>query len=214
MDTVSANDFSRRLLVPLAVVGALAITACTDSAAPPPEPPTPTVDSLLLSVDEIREIAQFDQLSADGSPTLTAPQPDPTAPDPCKAVLDQQMIFGENVDEFRTASYGAATGTEPGQISGVAIVTQAIGQYPSAADARAAFNALAPAIEECNGLRVKNYEYRTTAIDNDTLSLHSNVADIVDHVDGMALIHVTVVGLPNSRQIADDVVQRISNRLT
>lgn len=210
----AVKDLSQRIPVLLSVVGALIVAACTDSANPPLAPPKPPIDSLLLSVDEIRAVANLDQLSADGSPVISEPQPDPTPPDPCKAVLDQQVIFGSDFEKFRTVSYGASTDTSPGQIRGVAIVTQAVGQYPNTDDAQAAFDALTPAIQECKELRVKNYEYAVDISGESTLVLRSNVADIVDRVEGTTLIHVAVVGLANSGQIAGDVVQRISDRLS
>lgn len=160
-----------------------------------------------------RDLDAVRQWVTDAAPVLSEPQPDPMATGACKAVLDQQVIFGTDVDEFRAASYGAATDTGPGQIRGVAIVTQAIGRFPSTESARSAFDRLAPAIEECNQLQVKNYEYDVHNIDGSTLSLHSNVADIVDRVDGATLVHVSVVGLPHSGRIAKDVAQRIGDRI-
>lgn len=144
---------------------------------------------------------------------LSEPQPDPAPPDPCKAVLDQQVIFGDDVTDFRAVSYGAPTDTGPGQIRGDAIVTQAIGRYPSAEAAQAAFDALAPAIQKCDDMHIKNYQYTVAQSDADTLTLHSNVADIVDHVSGATLIHTVALGLPETDRIAETVMQSITDRL-
>ena len=198
------------LLGTAVVCWALAVTACgrADSPATPP-----AVESLLLPIEDVRHIADLDDLSADGAPVLSDPQPDPTAPGPCKSVLDQQFIFGNEVTDFRTASYGAPTHTGPGEIRGVAIVTQAVGVYPDDAGARSAFESLDPALAECSALHAKNYEYHVTAPDTSTLTLHSGVADIVNHVQGAVLIHITVVGLPDSGRIAQEVTEQITERL-
>lgn len=195
------------------VAGALMIAACAGTNTPHQQTAAASPEALLLSVEQVRALADFQSLSVDGSPVLTDPQPDPIAAGACKAVLDQQVIFGADVGEFRTASYGSVTDNGPGQIHGVAIVTQAIGRYPSTESARSAFDRLAPAIEECNRMDLDNYQYEVDNTDGNTLSLHSNVADIVDHVDGATLVHVAVVGLPHSERIAADVVQAISDRI-
>jgi hypothetical protein len=210
---ISAQHRIARLSPVAVVASTLLVVACTGTTTPHQRTTAASPDQLLLSVEEVRALAEFEPLSADGSPVLSEPQPDPMATGACKAVLDQQVIFGTDVDDFRAASYGAATDTGPGQIRGVAIVTQAIGRFPSTESARSAFDRLAPAIEECNQLQVKNYEYDVHNIGGNTLSLHSNVADIVDRVDGATLVHVSVVGLPHSGRIAEDVVQRIGDRI-
>lgn len=198
------------LLGAAVVCSALGVTACgrTDPPATPP-----AVESLLLPVEDVRHIADLDDLSADGAPVLSEPQPDPTAPGPCKSALDQQVIFGNEFTDFRTASYGAPTHTGPGEIRGVAIVTQAVGAYPDDAGAQSAFESLEPALAECAALQDKSYEYDVTAQDTSTLTLHSGVADIVNHVRGAVLIHVTVVGLPDSGRIAQEVTEQITGRL-
>lgn len=205
------KERDRRLPASVLMIGALAVAACANAQTVPSD--SPTLEASLLTVEEVRAISGLDQLSAEDSPVATEPQPDPTAPGPCKALLDQRVVFGMDVTQFRAVSFGAATDTAPGQIRGVAIVTQAIGQFPSADAARAAFDELPAEIRRCKDLRVKNYEYVADQPDENTLMLSSNVAEIVNHVQGSTLIHVTVVGTDDSERTAANVMREISSRV-
>jgi hypothetical protein len=171
------------------------------------------LDDVLLSERDIRQITGFDRLSVDPVAPTDRPQADPTAPGPCKVLLDQGVAFGDDVREFRTVSYGAQTNTAPGQIRGMAIVSQAVGRYSNGDDARAAFDAIEPKVIECSALKAKHYEYAVAAPAPSTLNLTSNVADIVYHVESSALVGVVVIGLPEPRRIATQVTQAINERL-
>jgi hypothetical protein len=173
-----------------------------------------TVDpSVLLSVNDVRDITGMQELENDPAAPTDRAQPDPTAPGPCKAIFDQQVAFGSSVSDFRTVSYGAATHTAPGEIRGVAIVSQAVGSYADADEARAAFNRLEPMVRQCSFLDVEGYRYDIVTPSDSTLTLTSAPGDIVYHVASTSLISVVVVGLPESEHVAEEIVQSISQRL-
>ncbi|KUI05942.1 sensor domain-containing protein [Mycobacterium sp. IS-3022] len=213
IDTTRHRHVGRALATAAAVWGILVLSACTTTQQPAQPPAVPAIDSAILSVEDVRAIADFDALSAESGPPTDQPQPDPTAPGSCKAALDQNVIFGPDVARFRTVSYSAATDSGPGQIRGVAIVTQAVGRYADGHAARAAFDKLAPKIGECSALHIKNYEYSVTTPDSSTLSLTSNVTDIVFRLVSSDLVAVVVVGIPDSGRVARDVAESMAQRL-
>lgn len=191
----------------------LVATAC--GARDRPGEPTAelSADSLLLPAADIRQIAGFDGLNEDPAAPTDQRQPDPSAPGPCKVALDQQVIFGSEITDFRTVSFGAQTNTAPGQIRGMAIVSQAVGVFPSDEAARTAFDKLEPMARECSALKAKHYEYDVATPNPTTLTLTSNAADIVYRVQSSALLSVVVVGLPDSDRIANSVAESMIQRM-
>jgi hypothetical protein len=193
------------ILTAVFIASSLFASGCVENPpdSRPPEPPG--IDAAMLSLQDVRDIARFPALESESGPPSDQPQPDPSAPGPCKAVLDQRVIFGQDVSEFRTVTYSAATDTGPGQVRGVAIVNLAVGRYPGPHAAQSVFDKLRSENEECSTLRVKNYLYDITMPDPATLLLQSSAADVVFRLKASQLVSAVVVGLPESDRIAQTV---------
>jgi hypothetical protein len=102
------------------------------------------MDTLIVSVEDVRRIANADDLAPHEHADVHKPPPaDANAPAPCRAVGHNDLTFGSSWSEFRSAGYhGVTDDITPGGISLVNGVTQAVARNPNAGITGAAFHQL------------------------------------------------------------------------
>ncbi|MGV0582778.1 sensor domain-containing protein [Mycobacteroides chelonae] len=191
----------------------LAHTPAAAQADPSPRP----IDTWLASIEEARQAADFPGLEpVEGTP-VDAPQQDaPTTPNDCKAAFGQQAAYGSSsFTAFRSTTYRGFTDTEPGKPRGIVMITQSIGLYADHRAAQDALNLLAPSLTKCTELHDKLFDFRTSKPDPSTIKLvasfHTNA---LYKVKSSALVHVSVMGIPNSEQATQAILDRIASRIT
>lgn len=99
------------------------------------------------------------------------------------------------------------------QVRGVADVVQAVGIYPDPETARAIFDQLLPSLTACAALHDKNYEFTVGQPDPDTVTMNSKLWKLIYRVKSSVLINVGALGLPQSEQTAQTIVQAITDRV-
>ncbi len=114
----------------------VAISACSHPSTPakPSTTPAAGIDALIVSVEDVRRIANTDDLAPHPHADLRKPPPaDSNAPGPRRAVGHNDLTFGSSWSEFRSAGYhGVTDDITPGGNSLVNGVTQAVARYPNA----------------------------------------------------------------------------------
>ena len=194
-----------------------AMSACAQQEAPATTsnepPPQISADSLVVSVEDVRRIADFDGLAPE--PALDLRQPghsDSDAPPPCRAVFDQQFAFGSGWSQFRSVTYNGKA-NEAGQAPVLNGVEQAVGVYPNDAAARRAFARLAEAVTACSELHAKDYDFAVRKQDTSTVALRHEQFDSMYRVKSSVLIEVAVSQFSQSGQIASSVLKTITDRI-
>ncbi|WP_421844151.1 sensor domain-containing protein [Mycobacterium sp.] len=197
----------------VAILGCcVAMSACGATRTEPVS--SGSIDSLTVSVDDVRRIAGFDGLwSKPGSEQRSPRHFDSDAPAPCRAVFGRAVAFGSDWAQFRSVTYDGTTNTGPGQLHLMAVVGQAVGIYPSEHAARNAFDRLIPPLTACSKLNVKHYDFTINNLDSSTVALNSDLWNVMYRVQSSVLIDVSVLGIQNSEQTAHNVLGAISDRL-
>jgi hypothetical protein len=178
--------------------------------------PSNDADSLIVSLDDVRRIADLKDLTS--YPYGDRHQPanqDADSPAPCRSAYDQQVTFGTDWNQFRTVTYNALVGTSPGGPKKMYVVTQAVGIYPDTGAAQDAFDRLVPNLEACSALHVKYYDFTVSRPNPSTVTLDyaKQQPKIIYRVKSSTLIDIVVQGFPQSEQIADSVLQTIADRI-
>ncbi|AGL37523.1 sensor domain-containing protein [Mycobacterium avium] len=176
-----------------------------------------SVETLLVNLDDVRRIADTESLnSGPGSQVQQPRHSDSNTPTPCRAVFDQEAIFDGDWTQFRSATYNGDVYSGTGQVKvrGIANVVQAVGIYRDADTARAHFDQLLPSLTACTALHAKNYDFTVRQLDTDTLSLSSSVWKLFYRVKSSVLLYVGALGVPQTEQSAQQILQTITNRVT
>lgn len=200
----------------MGAVFGVVLAAC---AAPHVADAAPTIspDALIVGLDQVRQIAGNLDLQPDPDGVRSHPASiDPDAPGECWAVSNEESVFGAGWAQFAATANGAHISITPGGAKGFATVTQAIGAYPDAAAARAAFDRLAPALTSCAGQHVDYYEFSVTPEDPSTLTLHYPdrfPATVIYRVKDDVLTRVSALALPDNDRIAHGVLTAITDRI-
>jgi hypothetical protein len=172
-------------------------------------------DALIVSVDDVRHIANFEGLS----PYYYADRHQPlpgifNAPGPCRAVGSSDLTFSAGWKEFRAVAYSGTTDDiEPGGIAPITQVSHAVAVYPDAGAAREALNRLESHLNECASLHDTDYDFSLSKPDSSTLKLTSAGWSHVYRVKSSVLMSVGVVGIEPTEQIANTVLQTITDRI-
>lgn len=172
------------------------------------------IDDMIVSVQDVRHIAEADDLAPRSEGDTHKPPPaDGNAPGPCRAVGHNENTFGNGWSEFRSASYhGVTDDIEPLGNSMVNGVTQAIARYPTSDNALAAFHQLESALQACVALHNADYDFALNKADPDTLRLSDHQWCHLYRVKSAVLISVGAVGLEAADQVANTVLQTITDR--
>ena len=148
----------------LVCAAVIAVSGCSHHTGTPAKSSTAPVgiDGLIVSVDDVRRIANADDLAPHAVVDLhSPPRGDVNAPGPCRAVGHSDLTFGTGWQEFRSAGYNGVTDdTLPGGNSLVNGVTQAVARYPNSNTAQEAFRKLETTLQACVDLHDPNYRLR------------------------------------------------------
>jgi PknH-like extracellular domain len=155
-----AGRIAKVVIVCGAVVAASGCSHGKNSAKPSSAPQS-GVDALIVSVEDVRKIANAEDLTLHPHADLRKPPPgDANAPGPCRAVGHSDLTFGTGWTEFRSAGYNGVTDDiEPGGVALVNSVTQAVARYSDSSAARGAFHQLELTLQACADLKDPNYTF-------------------------------------------------------
>jgi hypothetical protein len=196
---------------------AVAVSGCSYTYTSKPNVGRVTrIDDMILSVQDVRRIADADDLAPRGQVDTHKPPPaDGNAPGPCRAVGHNENTFGSGWSEFRSAGYhGVTDDIEPLGNSMINGVTQAVARYPDSATAQAAFHQLESALQACVALHNTEYDFALNKADADTLRLTDHQWCHLYRLKAGVMISVGAVGLEAADQIASSVLQTITDRVT
>ena len=211
----SARRQSQRRSAVTLIAGVLALVvalvACgsrTDAGKASAQPaPALNADTLIVSPEDVQRITNFDDLSSDSRFDVHQPgQLDSSASELCRVIYDQQVTFVPGWTQFRSVQYSGAANKS---------VSQAIGLYPTAHDAQAAFDRLSGAVTRCAALHVDGYGFTVENVDPSTLAVcFADDCKVTFAVRSSVLIAVNVQHFAHtSGQIGTAVLQAITNRI-
>jgi PknH-like extracellular domain len=205
----------------------MATSSChRNSADNDTHPPSRAIDAaaLLVSVADADHLAGINNLRVNPKVESNHPRsPHSTPPGACR-VLDPTVAFGSEWAQFRTAVYNGAPAPAAPQAPATAatapaparplLLSQSVGIYPDQRAARAAFDRLAPALAACSSLHANYYDFTVSQPDNSTVALEypSGIRNIF-RVKSSILIYVDAAGFAHSDQLAQAVIQTISDRI-
>jgi hypothetical protein len=218
MRTVASSR--RKKAIRSAVIVCCAVTVmsgCSHSSTPAKSStaPTPGADDLIVSIADVRRIANADDLNPHAQLDLHKPPlADASAPAPCRAVGYNDLTFGSGWSEFRSAGYhGVTDDIEPGGKAMVNGVTRAIARYTNSDTALGAFHQLDSSLQACVGLHDANYDFALDNPDPSTLRISAQEWSHLYRAKSAVMVSVGVVGLQSAEQIANTVLQMITDRI-
>lgn len=195
----------------------LAASACSqqDPAAQSGAEPESRVDALIISVDDVRRIANNDALAAHSHLDLREPPPsDVNAPGPCRAAGISDLTFGAGWLEFRSAGYHDVTDDiGPGGAAIIETISQAVAVYPDASAARGVLHQLTSSLQACAALHEPRYDFTLDRPDASTVRLSADGWSHVYREKSSVLMSVGVLGLEPAEQIADSILQLMTDRV-
>ncbi|MCV7074627.1 sensor domain-containing protein [Mycobacterium szulgai] len=195
-----------------------AITACSHNGTAAKSTPTTTAsgaDALIVSVEEVRRIANYDELTShEHSDLRHPPQGDMNAPGPCRAAGTSDLTFASGWLEFRSAGYSGVTDDlKPGGPAMIDSVSQAVAIYPDAHAARQALDQLESSLNACMALHDPNYDFTLDKPDASTLRITDDGWSHLYRAKNTVLMSVGVLGIEPAERIATNVIQTISDRV-
>ncbi|WP_262490953.1 sensor domain-containing protein [Mycobacterium simiae] len=193
------------------------MTACTHqgTSATPTTTLASGADALIIGVEEVRRIANYEELTAHSHADLhRPPSGDLSAPGPCRAAGTSDLTFAGGWTEFRSAGYSGVTDDiDPGGKALVDSVSQAVAIYPDAHTARAALDQLAASLTACMALHHPNYGFLVDKPDPTTVRITDQGWSHLYRAKNAVLISVGVLGIQPAEQIANTVLDAISERV-
>ncbi|WP_460688034.1 sensor domain-containing protein [Mycobacterium bourgelatii] len=194
-----------------------AISACShDSTAKPNATPQATgIDALIVSVEDVRRIADYDELTTHGHEAMRNPPPgDLNAPGPCRAAGTSDLTFAPGWNEFRSAGYSGVTDDiDPGGRALVDSVSQAVAIYPNERAARSALDQLLSSLQACVALHDPNYDFTVDKSDATTVRITDQGWSHFYRAKNAVLISVGVVGIEPTERVASVVLQVVTDRV-
>ncbi|KCF97761.1 lipoprotein LpqQ [Mycobacterium tuberculosis KT-0028] len=185
------------------------------STQPSTAPPTSRVDSLIVSIEDVRRIANYEELAAHFQTDLREPpEADTNVPGPCRVVGSSDRTFGTDWSEFRSAGYhGVTDDLRPGGPVMVETVSQAIALYPDPSTARGVFHRLESSLAECAGLHDPYFDFILDRPDASTVRIGAAGWSHVYRLKSSVFISVGVLGIEPAEPIANVILQTISDRI-
>lgn len=177
--------------------------------------PTSRVDSLIVSIEDVRRIANYEELAAHFQTDLRElPEADTNVPGPCRVVGSSDRTFGTDWSEFRSAGYhGVTDDLRPGGPVMVETVSQAIALYPDPSTARGVFHRLESSLAECAGLHDPYFDFILDRPDASTVRIGAAGWSHVYRLKSSVFISVGVLGIEPAEPIANVILQTISDRI-
>jgi hypothetical protein len=199
---------------------ALAMTACSGRGTSSTSGAKPTTvgsraESLIVSVEEVRHIANYEELTAHSHADLRHPPTgDLNAPGPCRAAGISDVTFGNGWSEFRSAGYhGITDDLKPGGPAMIETVSQAVAIYPDSSTARGVLHELELSLQACADLRHPSYDFTVDWPDSSTVRISADAWSHVYREKSAVLMSVGVLGLEPADQIAKTIMQRATDRI-
>jgi hypothetical protein len=187
--------------------------APTNTGAVPPE--HAYAESLILSVEEVRHITNFEGLQPYSHADRHHPiEGSVNAPGPCRAVGSSDLTFTAGWEEYRAVAYSGTTDDlRPGGIAPINVVSQAVAVYRNASAAHMALDLLESRLHECASLHDRAYDFIMEKPNSSTLRLSSAGWSHLYRVKSSVLVSVGVLGIEPTEQIANTVLQIITDRI-
>jgi hypothetical protein len=208
---------SALLGVTLVCLAATLVSGCSGSKTPaaPTSAPPRSVDELILSLDDVKHVAETDEFKPHTEWDVRRPPPaDVTAPAPCRAVGHNDLTFGSNWSEFRSAGYhGITDDIEPGGNEMINGVTQAIGRYPNSDVAHATFHQLESSLQACVALHDPNYDFAMDKPDPSTIRLSAEQWCHLYRAKSAVMVSIGVEGLQSADLIANTLLKLLTDRI-
>lgn len=214
----SRQDSPNRKFWPAAIAccAVILLSACSHSSTPATSHPAVThVDDMIVGLDEVRRIAKADDL-ARAEADLNKPAPsDANAPGPCRVVGHNDLTFGSAWTEFRAAGYhGVTDDIQPLGRAMINGVTQAAARYANPEAAQGAFHQLESSLHACVDLHDPNFSFNLDSPDPLTLRIGAHQWSHLYRTKSAYVVSVGVVGLESADQIANSVLQMITDRIS
>lgn len=193
------------------------ITACSHNnntqAATPPS--LTGADALIVSVEDVRRIANYEELTAHAHADLRhPPSGDVNAPGPCRAAGTSDLTFAAGWTEFRSAGYSGVTDDiDPGGLALIDSVSQAVAIYPDAHLARSAIEQLETSLNACIALHDPKYDFKLDKPNPTTLRITDNGWSHQYRVKNSVLMSVGVLGIEPAERIATTIIDNITDRV-
>ncbi|ORW97754.1 hypothetical protein AWB92_02950 [Mycobacterium sp. IEC1808] len=199
----------------LIACGALAVSACSHAVERTGAERAADAESLIVSVEDVRHIANFEGLSPYEYADRHQPAPtDLKAPFPCRAVGSSDLTFASGWKQFRAVAYSGTTDDlEPGGIAPLNQVSHAVAVYGDPGAARGALDRLESTLKDCAALHDSAYDFALERPDASTLKLTSAGWSHVYRVKSSVLVSVGVLGIEPTEQVANGVLQAIADRI-
>ncbi|WP_090600804.1 sensor domain-containing protein [Mycobacterium lentiflavum] len=201
--------------IAIACCAVMLMTACSHSSTPATPHTVTRVDDMIVGIDEVRQIAKTDDLRPRAKADTHKPAPsDANAPAPCRVVGHNELTFGNNWTEFRSAGYhGVTDDIQPGGNAMVNGVTQAVARYANPDAAQGVLRQLESSLQACVALHDPGYAFTLDKPDPSTLRLSADQWSHLYRTKSAMILSVGVVGLEASDQIANSVLQIITDRV-
>jgi PknH-like extracellular domain len=212
----AAPKRSIRALAGVICSAVVAMSACSDppldDRAVPPE--HVFADSLVISVEDIRHIANFEGLQPYSYADRHHPLASINAPGPCQAVGSSNITFTSGWREYRAVTYSGTTDDlRPGGIAPINEVSHAVAVYPNSGAARGALAQLESRLAQCASLHDNAYDFALSKPDPMTLRLRSAGWSHLYRAKSSVLMSVGVLGIEPTEQVATTVLQTITDRI-
>lgn len=195
----------------------LAVAACSHNAtsARPGTPAVSRADALIVSIEEVRRIANYEELTAHSLADLRQPPPgDMNAPGPCRAAGISDATFGAGWSEFRSAGYhGITDDLKPGGPAMIQTVSQAVAVYPDSSTARGALHQLDTSLQACVALGDPRYDFTIDRPDSATVRINARAWSHIYREKSAVLMSVGVLGLEPADHIARTILQAAAERV-
>jgi PknH-like extracellular domain len=199
----------------LACCAVMLMSGCSHSSTPAKSNTNVThIDDMIVGLDDVRRIAKADDL-ARAEADLNKPAPsDASAPGPCRVVGHNEVTFGSSWREFRSAGYhGVTDDIQPMGRAMINGVTQAVARYVNPDVTQGAFHQLESSLQACVDLHDPNYTFTLDRPDPSTLRVSAHQWSHLYRAKSAVLVSVGVVGLESADQIANSVLQIITDRI-
>lgn len=193
------------------------VAGCSDSnTSATPTSAATGADALIVSIDDVRRIANYEELTAHAHADLRHPPVgDVNAPGPCRAAGTSDLTFAGGWTEFRSAGYSGVTDDiDPGGLAMVDSVNQAVAIYPDAHAARSALDQLHASLNACVALHDPKYDFKLDKPDTSSLWITDNGWSHQYRVKNAVLMSVGVLGIEPAERIASAILDNITDRIT
>ncbi|MBX9979697.1 MAG: sensor domain-containing protein, partial [Mycobacterium gordonae] len=206
---MAAALVGRAIVVVLCALAAL--TGCSQRSNTPAAPSTSAstgVDALIVSVEDVRRIANYEELTTHAHANLNHPPAgDVNAPGPCRAAGTSDLTFAAGWTEFRSAGYSGVTDDlDPGGRTMKDSVSQAVAIYPDAQAARSALDQLEASLNACLALNDPKYGFKLDKPDPLSLRITDNGWSHQYRARKSVLMSVGVLGIEPAERIASTIL--------